>query len=336
MVILTPDRVGSANVDARFAAATQVFDDVVVVDELPEFAHVGAGLCALSHYALVRIDIPNSTFRKQQEIFHNALEVVQQEADAGNLNSQALIAVSNQVLNLHNHYRNDCEQSAVGGFEAGIGYVLRINPKMACEPAIGCRGWPPGKFLRQLEFKTREFFVLKTEADCGICFEVDIDSAMLKWTLTLFSAYLSCAATCWVAPNSDRKFDACARLLIKFLRLDIMGSRKNQFLLFDMLNARNLTADKLFPTSVGDTAILPSHNGPNPQPQPAETGLKRSAYLIYYLLDLKATDPWPQDRNVKRTRSGRIRQVDTITWRGYLIALADLSLEIWKSVSATA
>ena len=278
--------------------------------------------------ALVRIDIPNSTFRKQQEIFHNALEVVQQEADAGNLNSQALITVSNQVLNLHNHYRNDCEQSAVGGFEAGIGYVLRINPKMACEPAIGCRGWPPGKFLRQLEFKTREFFVLKNEAN--------VDSAMLQWTLTLFSAYLSCAATCWTAPNPDRKFDACARLLIKFLRLDSMGSRENQFLLFDMLNARDLTAGKLFPTSVGDTAILPTLNSPDPQPQPAETGLKRSAYLIYYLLDLKATDPWPQDRHVKRTRSGRIRQVDTITWRGYLIALADLSLEIWESVSATA
>ena len=50
MVVLTPDRVGSANVDARVAAAAQVFDDLVVVQELPEFERVGARFRALSHF----------------------------------------------------------------------------------------------------------------------------------------------------------------------------------------------------------------------------------------------------------------------------------------------
>ena len=72
MVVLAPDRVGSANVDARVAGATQVFDDVVVV-QVPEIIRVGAHFWVLSHHtrALLRGTEAATHIRAgQQQLLH--------------------------------------------------------------------------------------------------------------------------------------------------------------------------------------------------------------------------------------------------------------------------
>lgn len=142
---------------------------------------------------------------------------------------------------------------------------------------------------------------------------------LTEWALQLFKGCVHAAFHHGHPP--ERAAFLCQRVVINLLRWNIGIVRQ----IITVLEAMRVTPFTIFPTSIGEDAILPSSAAPDElhQCQPAEEALRHAPTFLYYLLGKPYDGPWPEDPHAMRLRSGTLHALQRVSWNGFLIALAN-------------